>query len=113
MQSLFADSLIEIMVFQEGLLHHTPDDIQAQSNHIRTGEGSTVTDQKIITKKAGLTAVCFTKGPLDMQLFPPACHTQPLSWFRGVYTRYNSYCPLGGAPEKKKKKRGMRDALHT
>lgn len=44
--------------------------------------------------------VGLTTEPQDRQLCPPACHTQPPSWFHGGYTRCSSYCPLGGAPER-------------
>lgn len=41
-----------------------------------------------------------TTEPRDRGLYPPACRTQPPSWFRGGCTRCSSYCPLGGAPER-------------
>lgn len=43
--------------------------------------------------------VSLTTELQDKELYPPACHTQPPSWFHGGYTRCSSYCPLGGAPE--------------
>lgn len=82
-----------------------------QPHRITRGSIETATKIKK-NKNRRLTVVCLTKGPRDRQLSPPACHTQPLSWFRGVYTHCNSCCPLGGAPEKKRGE-GWYNALYT
>lgn len=117
MQPLLADSLIEVIVFQEGLLHH------AAKTHIK--HCYKLSQTEIIKKKVNATysksresknysysRVCFLTSELqDRELYLPACRIQPPSWLHGGYTRYNSYCPLGGAPVRDTSNKCARELL--
>lgn len=47
MQSLSADSLIEIKIFHEGLFHHTPKNTQVYTNQLIIGERRGVKEDKV------------------------------------------------------------------